>query len=116
MPNPRIATLRWMDAEVSTAIFSMYGKHGSLWHATYVFNRMPFKSLVVWNAMIAVFSQNNRSKDALRLYKQMHLEGLKPDKSTYTTLLDACANLASIEEGQDVYRFYPCNSSCCSIG
>lgn len=61
-----------------------------------------------WNAMIALFAQNTRGKDALRLYKRMLLEGFEPDNATFTSVIDACASLAALDEGHDVHAAIIC--------
>lgn len=91
------------DVTVGNTLLNMYGKCKSLYNAVNLFVRILHKNIVTWNAMIAVFSQNMHGKEALDLFVQMQLEGTKPDKVTLVCVLDACASLASLKDGQDIH-------------
>lgn len=99
------------DVFLGNTLLSMYGKCGSLLDAVYIFERMPYRNLVSWNGMIAVFAQNMIGKEALDFFYQMQLEGVKPDEITFMCALDACASLAALEEGQDIHVAFV-NSGC----
>eukprot|EP01018_Ginkgo_biloba_P019551 Gb_04985 [translate_table: standard] len=49
--------------------------------------------------MIAGYSQNEHFYEALKLFRQMQLKGVKPNANTFTSVLPACANLAALERG-----------------
>eukprot|EP00249_Psilotum_nudum_P003486 c16895_g3_i1 orf=3-395(-) len=81
----------------------MYGKCGSSGLARSVFDDLPRRNVVCWTAMIAAYSQNGQGKDALKLFDQMQLENIKPDKVAFIIALDACACLAAVTKGQEIH-------------
>ncbi|KAH7436431.1 hypothetical protein KP509_05G019900 [Ceratopteris richardii] len=88
------------DGVVGTALLNMYGKCNSMEDAWRVFNKLPERDVVCWNAMIAVCGQNGYGHWSLALLRQMGMANLAPNKITFISLLDACANEAAIEEGR----------------
>ncbi|XP_052627247.1 pentatricopeptide repeat-containing protein At2g34400-like [Lactuca sativa] len=59
------------DIYVATALIDMYDKCGNVDHAFQVFENMPFKNIVTWNAMISAFAFNGRAKEAILLFNRM---------------------------------------------
>ena len=55
---------------------------------------MVEKDLISWNAMIALFAQDDQGKEALYLLYQMQHEGVLPDKLTFVSVLAAYASQA----------------------
>ncbi|MCO5560347.1 hypothetical protein L7F22_013959 [Adiantum nelumboides] len=91
------------DLEVCTALLTMYGNNGSSLDAWNVFQTMKSWTTVCWNAMIAVWTHNSNGSKAVTLCKHMCLVGFEPDKATFTSVVDACADQAALEEGQNVH-------------
>jgi len=56
--------------------------------------------MVSWNAMITGYAQ---SVEALKLFQQMQLAGMKPNGKTFASVLPACANLAALEQGMEIH-------------
>eukprot|EP00249_Psilotum_nudum_P000566 c12562_g1_i1 orf=2-520(-) len=84
-------------------MIAAYAQNGHVEAASTVFYRMPERNVVSWTAMIAAFSQNGHAKDALELFGQMQLEGQKPNKITFISILDACASLTALSEGREIH-------------
>ncbi|XP_002960931.2 pentatricopeptide repeat-containing protein At1g06140, mitochondrial [Selaginella moellendorffii] len=91
--HARIASLG-LDLEivVGTALVNAYGKCGSVDRARNAFAKMPRKNSICWTAVITANAQNGRFGPAMELYERMVLEGLKPDRVTFVSALDACAS------------------------
>ncbi|KAJ7521308.1 hypothetical protein O6H91_19G047300 [Diphasiastrum complanatum] len=89
---------------VGTALVDMYGKCGSLEDARHVFRQMRHRNVVSWSAMIAACSKNGHCKEALDLFEQMQSHGVKPDRVTFLSALDACAGLAALEKGKGIHK------------
>lgn len=53
--------------------------------------------------MISAFAQNGHGRRALDLFRQMQLQNIKPNRVTFVSLLDACADLAALEEGLEIH-------------
>lgn len=91
------------EVAVGTALVYMYGKCGWIEDAERLLDKMLKRDIIAWNAMIAAYALHQLGKQALQLFWQMQLEGMIPDKSTFSSLLDACANKAALAEGKQVH-------------
>jgi len=78
------------DPRVKTALLSMYAKCGSLKDACIMFGKIPKQNVVSWNAMITGYVQNEQYENALDTFQEMLREGVKPNNSTFTSILNAC--------------------------
>ncbi|KAJ7533917.1 hypothetical protein O6H91_13G071000 [Diphasiastrum complanatum] len=92
-----------LDVVVATALVDMYSKCGSLLDARKVFDGMPDRNLISWNAMITGYAKHGKSKEALLLYHQMKAARFKPDGVTYVSILHACAGSLDLEKGKAVH-------------
>lgn len=88
------------DLAIGTALVNMYGRCGSPEDARLIFDKMPKRSAFSWNTMIAAYAQNGQGHNAIQFFKKMQQEGLKPDKFTLLSIVNACANESEIEEIQ----------------
>ncbi|KAM0839084.1 hypothetical protein ACQ4PT_060544 [Festuca glaucescens] len=56
-----------------------------------LFDDMPRRTVVTWNAMVAGHARRGSTLDALEVATQMHRSGLSPSEATYASVLGACA-------------------------
>ncbi|KAI3793302.1 hypothetical protein L1987_35919 [Smallanthus sonchifolius] len=59
------------DVVVGTSIVNVYGKCCDVINARKVFDEMPVKNVVTWNAMIGVYMRNGATDTALCLFEKM---------------------------------------------
>ncbi|KAJ7544990.1 hypothetical protein O6H91_09G102000 [Diphasiastrum complanatum] len=88
---------------IGTSLINMYGKCGSFAHAIQTFDFIPTRNTITWNAVISMYSKHGRSMEALAVFKKMKQEGFKPDGVTFVCILNACASLTALEQGQQVH-------------
>ncbi|CAM6034992.1 unnamed protein product [Sphagnum compactum] len=81
----------------------MYARCGSVEDARKVFDKLPRRDVISWTAMISAYTQHGLGKEAINLFWQMEQEGVKPDKVTFNTVLNACASLAVLDKGRQVH-------------
>eukprot|EP01018_Ginkgo_biloba_P036678 Gb_33367 [translate_table: standard] len=91
------------DVFVESALVDMYVKCRSIENARNVFDEMPGRNVVSWNTMTVGYTQNGHFDQALKVFQEMQLTGLKPDADTYASILPACSNLAALEHGKGVH-------------
>eukprot|EP00250_Pteridium_aquilinum_P003129 c13460_g1_i1 orf=79-1491(+) len=84
---------------LSNLLIDLYGKCGALRDALYIFHSLHRKNVFTWNIVFSALVQHGQSLHALQLFNQMLLEGLTPDKFTYSTIIDACALMDTLSEG-----------------
>ncbi|XP_057850517.2 pentatricopeptide repeat-containing protein At3g24000, mitochondrial-like [Cryptomeria japonica] len=92
------------DVVVATALVDMYAKCGRIVKAREMFDRMPERNVVSWNALISGYAQNGFVEKALETFKQMELVGVKPNSTTFASILPACANMGALEQGMDIHQ------------
>ncbi|KAF3556430.1 pentatricopeptide repeat-containing protein At2g34400-like [Brassica napus] len=90
---------------LGSKLISMYGKCGELDSARRVFNQMVNKDRVAWNAMITVYSQNGRSSEAIKLFREMEGSRVSPDAVTFSTVLSACGSVGALELGKRIETY-----------
>ncbi|GKA25867.1 pentatricopeptide repeat-containing protein [Tanacetum coccineum] len=81
----------------------MYCKCSKVEHAEKLHERMEEETTVSWNAIISGFSLQEQSEEAQKFFSQMLEVGAKPDNFTFATVLDTCANLATISLGRQIH-------------
>ena len=91
------------DVRVGNALISMYARCGSMEDALQVFNDMPKRDVVTWTTLIAQFSHTGQGNEALKFFKRMEHEGVKPDRVTYISVLNACVSLKNLEQGKQIH-------------
>lgn len=64
-----------------------------------MFDEMPERDLISWNAIIAGNAQHGNGKDALQLFEQMQKTGMKPDHITFVGVLSACNHAGLVDQG-----------------
>ncbi|KAE9456023.1 hypothetical protein C3L33_12063, partial [Rhododendron williamsianum] len=90
------------DVYISTALVDFYAKCGCLVEARKVFDIMPERDVVAWNAMVAGSSLHGLYGDAMRLVVQMQEEGLCPNPSTVVAVLPAIGEVNGLSAGKAV--------------
>ncbi|KAI3470598.1 hypothetical protein Pfo_027261 [Paulownia fortunei] len=83
---------------VGSALIDMYAKCGQLTDARKVFDILPGKNLVSWNAMIAGYAQHGFGREALEIYDIMLRNGVKPNDITFIGVLSSCGHVGALEE------------------
>ncbi|KAH9288608.1 hypothetical protein KI387_032725, partial [Taxus chinensis] len=85
------------------SLITMYAKCSNINYARHVFDKMSERDVISWNAMIASYSQNGFGEEALYVFRGMQLAGMKYDKYTFVSVVKACASLADVVQGKQVY-------------
>ncbi|XP_024526495.1 pentatricopeptide repeat-containing protein At1g03540-like [Selaginella moellendorffii] len=81
---------------VAAALVSMYARCGSLAEAHRVFEEMPRRNVVSWNALIQGYAENGQENLAMKSFVVMQdREGLCPNSQTFVAVLKACTNMAT---------------------
>lgn len=97
-----------LDVVVGTALLDMYAKTGDLGDAIQIFKVMPYRNVVMYNAMIAGFLQIDtfsyeHANEVFNLLSQMQRLGVKPSTFTFSIILRACKLVEAFEYGKQVH-------------
>lgn len=87
-----------MDIKVGTAMVDMYAKCGRIDTAAKVFECMPRRNVVAWNAMLSGLAMHGRGRVAVDMFPRM-VEEVRPDDLTFIAVLSACSHSGLIDQG-----------------
>ncbi|KAH7436790.1 hypothetical protein KP509_05G036100 [Ceratopteris richardii] len=96
-------TLYRSDPTIGNTLVDMFAKCGSLMEALQIFNELPKRTIVSWNALIAGYVEHGHGNDALNCFDQMQLDCMSPDASTLNCSLKACGLIRSSIKSQVVH-------------
>ncbi|KAI7996392.1 Pentatricopeptide repeat-containing protein [Camellia lanceoleosa] len=68
-----------------------------------LFQAMPERNVVSWNAMIGGHSQTGHNEEAVNLFVEMLREGFVPSQSTFPCAMSAAANIAALGMGRSFH-------------
>ncbi|KAH7284705.1 hypothetical protein KP509_34G067000 [Ceratopteris richardii] len=80
-----------------------FSQAASFEDAKAVFDQMPCRDVISWNSIIGASIQYGFCREALSLFFYMQRDGIQPSDISLITALDACSNLASIEQGSQIH-------------
>ncbi|KAI5059850.1 hypothetical protein GOP47_0026169 [Adiantum capillus-veneris] len=103
MLHSAVIAYGFYDMIVGTALINMYGQCGNLESARDIFRRFPYHDAFSWTAMISACVNNGCNEEALVMFHHMPKQGLKPTRSTYLSILNACGNLMDLSKGYEVH-------------
>ncbi|XP_056699871.1 pentatricopeptide repeat-containing protein At1g59720, chloroplastic/mitochondrial [Spinacia oleracea] len=86
------------DVYVNNSLIHFYASCGYLDCAQKVFDEMPERSVVSWNAIIDALVRSREFDTALRLFREMQ-GWFEPDGYTLQSIISACAGLGALSLG-----------------
>ncbi|KAJ4960884.1 hypothetical protein NE237_020794 [Protea cynaroides] len=92
------------DVFISSTLVDMYSKCGNMQDSRLMFEKMPERDFVSWNAMISGYAQHGLGEEALKIFEKMQIENVKPNHATFVAVLRACGYVGLVEEG--LYYFH----------
>ncbi|KAI4329295.1 hypothetical protein L6164_021578 [Bauhinia variegata] len=93
------------DVDVVNALITMYAKCGDIDTARLVFDKMPNRDRISWNAMIAGYFENGECLEGLTLFSVMLELSVNPDLMTMTSVLTACELLGDERLGRELHGY-----------
>ncbi|KAI3966573.1 hypothetical protein MKW92_045586 [Papaver armeniacum] len=88
---------------VGTALLNLYARYGFVSFAEQVFEDMPNRDVVSWNALICGYSYNGYDSDALELFCEMLIQGIEPCRVTLVTVIPSCARSGLLFCGKSIH-------------
>ncbi|XP_058089096.1 pentatricopeptide repeat-containing protein DOT4, chloroplastic-like [Magnolia sinica] len=108
------------DPYLTTKLIQIYVDCDDSGPALHLFDELPQPNVFAWTAILAVHLRNGNYKECLQMYREMRVQGVRPDMYVFPKLLKVCSQLSDLEEGTqihgDVIRFgagsslHVCNS------
>ncbi|XP_059296866.1 putative pentatricopeptide repeat-containing protein At3g23330 [Lycium ferocissimum] len=103
------------DVFLQSLLIEMYGKCGLVEKARRVFDMVGFrcreskKDVVLWTSMLGVCGRNGKFEEAIGLFNDMVMEGIKPDGVALLTVLSACSHTGHVNLGMQYFESMACN-------
>ncbi|XP_057843586.2 pentatricopeptide repeat-containing protein At2g03880, mitochondrial-like [Cryptomeria japonica] len=82
----------------------MYAKCGNIEDARSIFDKMPHRGVVLWNAMIMGYAMHGFDMEALKIFNQMEQSGIDPDHITFVGVLPACCHAGLVDKGWHYFK------------
>ncbi|KAJ8478282.1 hypothetical protein OPV22_022009 [Ensete ventricosum] len=93
------------EVDILNALITMYAKCGYCATARNVFDGMPRRDCISWNAMIAGYFENENCAEGLELFLTMRNLSLEPDVMTMTSVISASGLLPDREFGKEIHGY-----------
>ncbi|XP_059653923.1 pentatricopeptide repeat-containing protein At3g12770-like [Cornus florida] len=94
------------DVFLQSSLIEMYGKCGLVEKARQVFSMAGFgwgrgrkRDVVLWTSMLGVYGRNGQCKEVIGFYREMLMEGIRPDGVAFVTVISACGHAGQINLG-----------------
>uniref|UniRef100_J3MUU7 HORMA domain-containing protein n=1 Tax=Oryza brachyantha TaxID=4533 RepID=J3MUU7_ORYBR len=94
-----------INCYIGSSLVSMYAKCGLVEDARRVFNGIPERNVVCWTSMIAGYTQSGRFKEAVELFRDMQIAGVKADDATIATVVSSCGQMGALDLGRYLHAF-----------
>ncbi|XP_016476446.1 pentatricopeptide repeat-containing protein At5g50390, chloroplastic-like [Nicotiana tabacum] len=93
-----------LDVVANTALVDFYIKWGRIEDARNVFERMPKKNVISWNALIGGYGNHGQGIEAVELFERMVREGMMPNHVTFLAVLSACRYSGLSDHGWEIFE------------
>ncbi|KAF3780356.1 Pentatricopeptide repeat-containing protein [Nymphaea thermarum] len=104
--NLLFETMPMRDIISWTTMVTAYSQMGHISRARNLFDAMPERNIVSWNSMMTAYIRHGYGEQGLKLYIVMLREEgrIRPDWITFSILLNACADLATLKHGRQIFN------------
>ncbi|GAB2291974.1 hypothetical protein Dimus_026223 [Dionaea muscipula] len=90
---------------VVSSLIDMYSKCGLLEYCKRVFVLAYNKQdVMLWNPMISALAQHGYGEEAVHLFNEMVMWGIKPNRVSFVVILNACSHSGLLEKGLAFFR------------
>ena len=92
------------NLSLANAFITMYARCGSMQNAKKIFDTLPRRNIISWNAMITGYRVHGRGYDAILAFLQMLEEGYQPNGVTFLSVMSACSHSGLLEKGLEIFQ------------
>lgn len=90
---------------ICNSLINMYAKCGDIQSAEKIFKRMSCeKDVVSWNTIIMAYGIHGFGENSINLFSAMTQKGIKPNASTFVSLLTSCSIAGMVDEGHKYFN------------
>ncbi|CAI9100088.1 OLC1v1037018C1 [Oldenlandia corymbosa var. corymbosa] len=89
---------------LQNSLIDMYSKCGHLDYSRRIFNSIPEKTIVSWNAMLVGYSRHGMGKEVVELYDLLkEVSGVRPNNVTVLAVLSGCSHGGMELKGLEIF-------------
>lgn len=85
---------------VGNALISLYGSCKRIRDSCNMFDEMPMRTVVSWNAIMTACIENSKLTDGISYFSKMRECGFELDETTMVVLLSSCVEMGSLSLGR----------------
>ena len=100
-----VATGFESDVFVANTLVVMYAKCGEFGISRRLFDTIPERNVVSWNALFSCYVQGDFCGEAVDLFQEMILNRIKPNEFSLSSILNACSGLGDHIQGKKTHGF-----------
>ncbi|CAL9005843.1 unnamed protein product [Prunus brigantina] len=93
------------DLVCQTLLVCACARCGDVGFPRELFDEMPQRDPIAWNAMIAGYAQCGKSREALNLFHLMQMEGMRVNEVSMVSVLSACSHLGALDQGRWAHAY-----------
>ncbi|KAK1422690.1 hypothetical protein QVD17_17976 [Tagetes erecta] len=91
------------DVFVANTLVVVYAKCGEFLDSRRLFDQIPERNIVSWNALFSCYTQGDKFEQAVVLFDDMIGSGLRPDEFSLSTIINACTGLRDANLGRKIH-------------
>ncbi|XP_042496465.1 pentatricopeptide repeat-containing protein At4g21300-like isoform X2 [Macadamia integrifolia] len=84
------------DVFIGGALTDMYAKCGDIESSQRIFLGLSARDVISWNALVSGYAQNDYADKALKAFRNMQYELVRPNTVTFASILSVCARLSAL--------------------
>ncbi|KAF5746249.1 pentatricopeptide repeat-containing family protein [Tripterygium wilfordii] len=89
---------------VCGALINMYARCGDIDEARRVFEEMKERNVITYNSMISGFALHGKSVEAIKMFRGMIKQGIRPTSVTFVGVLNACSHGGLVDSGFEIFH------------
>lgn len=93
-----------LDIVANTSLVDFYSKWGKIEDARNIFESMPKRNVISWNALIGGYGNHGQGIVAVDLFDRMVREGFAPNHVTFLAVLSACSYSGLYDIGWRIFE------------
>ncbi|XP_030953018.1 pentatricopeptide repeat-containing protein At5g04780, mitochondrial-like [Quercus lobata] len=93
------------DVFVANTLVVMYAKCGEFGSSRRLFDTIPERNVVSWNALFSCYVQGDFCGEAVDLFQEMILNGIRPNEFSLSSILNACSGLGDDSQGKKTHGY-----------
>ncbi|KAL9243625.1 hypothetical protein vseg_017488 [Gypsophila vaccaria] len=93
------------DVFVANTLVVVYAKCGEFRDSRRLFDEIPERGVVSWNALFSCYVKGNFYEEAIALFDEMVLSSMKPNEFSLSSMLHACAGRGDGVLGRKIHGY-----------